>query len=783
MRVVLDIQGTQSRAHGDRGIARYLRELSGALAQWHPQMVDAFVLNPDLPPPGGIETLSALGHLARTDAVGRVPGSAVYHVGSPFEHVPIDRLWPPQARSGRMRLVVTVYDLIPEVFPDFYLASAPARRWYSSRIELIRRADRVFAISHATANDVITRLGLREEKVVMVGAGVSDRFRPPDDHAAALRSATQAVPGLARGYVLYTGGIDARKNITRLLEAYALLSPELRAAHELVIVCRVLPNERAALEHELAELKITGRVRFPGFVSDEDLITLYQACHLFVFPSLYEGFGLPVAEALACGAPVIAAGSSSLVELVADEAQFDPTDSDVIAAAMRAALTDEDLRARLRREGKPTWRGVADRTVEAYEELEPPQPMRRRRLRVAFVSPLPPQRSGVADASYRLIGELTRYFEVDAFADGDGERGTAPPGVSLASVSAFDRCERARGTYDQVIYALGNSEYHAGALALLKERPGIVLAHDLRLSGLYSWTAQERPDLEPRSFHAIIQAMYRDRVPPALGRHGWVDLDDAERYGIFMTQEVIAASERFLVHSRYAEQLARIDAKPEDVSKIGVLPFGIVSPDSFFEQRDESDFIVATFGIVAPVKQPQKIVEAFARIAGQYPQAKLAVVGRFLEDRDRALVLRRAEELGIRDRLTSTGRVSETEFHQWLARTTIAVQLRSWSSGETSAAVADCLAAGIPTVVSDIGSAAELPDDCVVKVDREISPERLGNELAALFENPQRRFRLSEAGRSYARSRAFRHVAARLSEVVVALHDEHQGNRRAAHVG
>src|SRR5439155_1138189 len=140
------------------------------------------------------------------------------------------------------------------------------------------------------------------------------------------------------------------------------------------------------LDAQLEQLGLAGQVLFPGYVGDAELVALYQACHLFVFPSLYEGFGLPVAEALACGAPALASGTSSLVELVSETAQFDPRDPNSIRAVLELALTDESFRVGLRREERPAWRDVADRTVEAYEQVRSHR-RSRLRLRLAFVSP------------------------------------------------------------------------------------------------------------------------------------------------------------------------------------------------------------------------------------------------------------------------------------------------------------------------------------------------------------------------------------------------------------
>src|SRR5262249_16953154 len=155
----------------------------------------------------------------------------------------------------------------------------------------------------------------------------------------------------------------------------------LRERHQLVIVCRIEPGELASMRSRLRGLGIADRVHFPGFVSDTDLIRLYQTCELFVFPSLYEGFGLPVAEAIASGAPVISSNSSSLPEPVRDPAAlFDPRDEDSIRAALERSLTDPGFLRRLREvelDARYSWSGVADRTAAVYEELlEKPRPRR-----------------------------------------------------------------------------------------------------------------------------------------------------------------------------------------------------------------------------------------------------------------------------------------------------------------------------------------------------------------------------------------------------------------------
>jgi len=752
-----DIQGIQSTAHGERGIARYLTELSRALERRHPESVARYLLDPQLAVPGTIEYLVGSGRLAFTDQASGEEAS-VYHVGSPFEYVPLERVWPRWAHRLGLRLAVTLYDLIPHVFPEIYLTEPAVTAWYRSRLGLVRRADRVLAISEATARDAIERLGLPEERVVVVGAGVSEWFHPPASRAEALAGLRASQPRLEPGFVLYTGGIEPRKNIDRLLEAYAGLPEALRARHQLVVVCRVLPHERTKLDAQLRRLGVADRVLFPGFVPDEDLLRFYQAAELFVFPALYEGFGLPIAEAIACGTPVIASRSSALTELVTDEeALFDPLETTAIRATLERALSDDALRERLgsRRLGeRHTWEGVARRTAEVYAELAEagPKPTRRR-PRIAVVSPLPPQHSGIAPYTYRMLEQLVGLCDVDAFFEGDEPEVEVPAGVSVGHIRSFELKERVRAGYDSVVFCLGNSEFHAEALALLRRRRGgVVLAHDVRLSGLYSWTAAYRPELLPWGFHDSLVSMYGHRIPPHVGTGGWIDYPEADRHGIYMAREVIALADRYLVHSEYGAQVARLDAAPGDAGKVETIEYLVPNPDEMPRaQSDEAAPVILSIGLVAPVKQTAKIVEAFGQVADRHPGATLAVVGPSVDDLEVERCVELARAAGVEDRVRITGAVDDDEFRGWLGRASLAVQLREHSNGETQATILDCLAAGIPTIVTALGSARELPDDAVVKVERGVSAEELGEQISSLLSDRPRRDAMAEAALRHAR--------------------------------
>ena len=337
--------------------------------------------NRDLPVPAeAVDALSPYGPVLASDNP-RLPADAVYHIPSPFEPAPLNRLWPENRRG--QPLYITLHDMIPAVFQDQQMPDAAVRRAYWARAQLIRQADRVLSVSRSTARDATRLIGVRENKIVVTGGGVSDDFRPPKSRSQAREQLCALRPAVDEEFVLYTGGMDYHKNIAGLLRGYARLPQDLRRRHNEGDILRGVDghtSERAGHDDpggpfagQAKALGIADRVIFAGFVTDEELVLLYQAASLFVFPSLYEGFGLPVVEALACGAPTLAGRNSSLVELVEDEALFDASDTQSIADALEHALGDERLRQELCRpeiRDRFSWARIAELTQNAYNEAD-----------------------------------------------------------------------------------------------------------------------------------------------------------------------------------------------------------------------------------------------------------------------------------------------------------------------------------------------------------------------------------------------------------------------------
>ncbi len=353
----------------------------------------------------------------------------------------------------------------------------------------------------------------------------------------------------------------------------------LRDRYKLVLVGRLgLDDPRGPYAAKAASLGISDRVVFAGFVPDEELVLLYQGASLFVFPSLYEGFGLPVVEALACGAPAIVGGNSSLVELVDDErALFDPTDPSSIQTALTRALTDGELLERLRRpeiRERFTWRRIAALTAAAYGEVSPrPRPARRRR-RILCVAPIPALGAD-GETTRSVLEAMTEQCDIDLLVD-DADADALPPGVEPLAAAGLERVERLRGGYDATVYWLGNSLDYALPMHVLRSRPGIVVAYNVRLAELYTSAASQRPDLEPRRVIDVLRSIYGEQFT---GTDNQNDVAAAE-LGVYMAREAIAQSTKFFVHFPSAVSMARLDAAADDLRKIDLLPLPLPQLDS-----------------------------------------------------------------------------------------------------------------------------------------------------------------------------------------------------------
>jgi len=371
MTIYLDVSAA---VHQRAGLARYAGSLAHALVAAHPERYALFYNRER-----GVEPLVGLEHLpTRTVALGYKPWRLLVWLGQlarvGFDHLlagaelfhATEHLLLPLRGTST---ILTVHDLIFRHLPAHH---KPLNRWYLNLTMPLycRRATHIIAISECTRRDLVAAYGLPPEKVTVVHEAAAPRFRPQPLEVV---TAVRARYGLPDRYLLFVGTIEPRKNLARLLAAFEAIHAE-GLTDGLVIVGRrgwLYDDFFASLEQS----PVRDAVFFPGYAPDEDLPAIYAGAQALILPSLYEGFGLPVLEAMACGVPVTCSDTSSLSEVAGGATLFfDPYDVKSITDALHRLLSDADLCAALQQRGFErvanfSWGRVAAETEAVYDAV------------------------------------------------------------------------------------------------------------------------------------------------------------------------------------------------------------------------------------------------------------------------------------------------------------------------------------------------------------------------------------------------------------------------------
>lgn len=657
---------------------------------------------------------------------------------------------------------VILYDLIPFIHRQPYLENSDVESWYENKLDHLRRGNLFLAISESSRQEGINYLGFPEDISVNISTAADSHFQ-----VQSISSEQEAVIrekyGLQQSYVMYTGGIDHRKNIEGLIRAYASLPKTLRAQHQLAIVCSIQSKDKSRLEELAKEHKLKNHeLVLTGFIPEDDLLALYSLCKVFVFPSWHEGFGLPALEAMSCGRAVIGSNKSSVPEVIGkEEALFDPMDDQSIAEKLIQVLNDDGFRAELEQHGlnqakKFTWDKSAVKAINAFESLyekykttKTITPIQSRRPKMAYVSPLPPERSGISDYSAELLPELSRHYDIDLIVAQDSiDSAWVNANCVIRSVDWF----RAHATnYERVLYHFGNSHFHQHMFSLLRDIPGVVVLHDFFLSGIVA--------------HMDVHGFNPDSWGVELySAHGYGAVK--ERYHVADTADVVwkypcnlsvlENAKGIIVHSDNSRRLATQWYGEEIDNNWVIIPHlrvSAVESNRASARRalnlGVDDFVVCSFGLLGPSKLNHRLLDAW--LASDLSKDKnciLVFVGENHNDEYGQKLIKIIRTSKADKRIHITGWADTTIFQYYLAAADIGVQLRTLSRGETSGTVLDCMNHGLPTIVNSNGSMADLDGRDIWKLPDDFTDTQLIQALEVLWRDTAKREQLSKSAKN-----------------------------------
>jgi glycosyltransferase involved in cell wall biosynthesis len=754
--VVVDARALQEPEYAERGIGRLAASLLAHARGAAPELECARLIalvDPGLPPLSA--PLRALFDAERGTAdTGAMERKAWFVEPSPMTHDPlfVARL----IAHPRVLSAAVVYDFIPLREPERYLAATGARISYHVALAWLARYRLHLAISLATAEDLARVLGRPGYQACVIGAPLDPVF--------------EGGGSAERRHVLVAGGAEARKNVACAVRAHAG-SAAMRDV-PLVVTGRYPAAEIAAIAAAYREAggKAEG-LRFAGHVSDAELARLYREALVLVCPSRAEGFSLPVIEAMAAGTPVIASDIDAHAELIGDPGLlFDPDDEAGLGRLIELVCREpgfaKDIvvgqegkwkRFRAAEVARRFWGALAARGVG----ISAPSVVTGRRPRVALLTPLPPDRSGCADYSAACTEELGKRVELHLFS---ATRAPAPR-AGAASVRPLSALASVSPTFDRVVGVMGNSPFHLGIASILLRYGGAAICHDARMLGFYGlFLGMERA---------------REVASAELGRNvgaeeiaGWIACE--ETLPTLFLGEFAGACEPLMFHSREAARLAGAQYGIAE----SVLPFALYRTwraEALAAPAREAararlgiaadEILLASFGLVHPTKLPEECVWALEMLRGWGVPARLCFVGRGVEGCPglRKLVDRLGLQVAVR---FLEDYASEDAYRDFLLAADVGIQLRSFGFGSVSGALADCIAAGLPSVANEgLAEAIEAPS-YVRRIPDRVSPVLIANAIAELLDAGAHKARATAEREDYAARHDLAHYAGRFSTLL-----------------
>ena len=654
-------------------------------------------------------------------------------------------------------MFITIYDLIPAVMP-IKEWPVPVKTEYNRRLSILKKWKNLnlICISEFTRKDVFNFCDPSLNSTIALAAADSKKFYT--------ERTSKTLP--KEFVIVFTGGFDYRKNMYGALKAYAKAFNSVSENHPIkrskfYFVCHATDKEIQEFYSEAIALGVKNQIVLTGYISDEELKLLYSQCDVFFFPSFYEGFGLPILEAMLGGAFILSADNSSLPEVCGNHAMFCKADdvndmANKLVLALNESLKEsiEDKRERQKYALSFSWEVTADRTLQFFSDcLAHSSPEVVEKKKIAIVTPWPEQRTGIANYIYKLVPYLSKYFYIDIFADNTNSTTINFEKNPCGNFFLIDELEKQYTNYDELIFEIGNSsEYHSGVYEMLLKYTGIVEIHDFVL--------------HPFFYHAYYltgkKTLYRDALERAYGQNGLDHYRAIKNKTLFpdnkkfpMCESASLLGKATIFHNRWSNDQCK------NTVNTHIIPLACFDQPYRHENtqtqelllqkiggKEKNTIIIGCFGYVNENKRPFQTVSAVKNLLSYGYKVKLIFWGNSnIPDFEKKL------KSSLQNSAFISGYLSGEEYACALELTDIVVNLRYPSMGESSGTLCEAYQYSKAVLVSDVNQYKEYPDEICWKVPvGKYEQECLTSMLKYLIDNPKVRKALGENAYDYAKN-------------------------------
>lgn len=600
--------------------------------------------------------------------------------------------------SHSVNKYLLVYDLIPLQFPDYYLGDQRGRHQYLSRFKELFNATHYFTISETVANDLSLQLGVSLEKITPVNGSYISRKDIKHSKPTGFSDSDK--------FILMPTGDDARKNNLRAAIAFEEFNSKSGYAYKLVLTSFFGDKSKSELNMQSNHLVFTGNIK------EQELAWLYANAELILFPSEYEGLGMPPLEAVEFGKPVLCSSIDVFKEISETAFYFcDPYDVDDISSKLqellinnKPAINQKEYERILK---SYSWTITAQRMNDTFVSNQSVKMQSTgRRLRVAVFGPDPSGYSAIGKVIQEQHYELSQYADVDYFLErGITEKAKAST-VRINYLTYVANClnpwsltRKETAQYDRIIYHIGNSEYHVATVVKALAFPSTVVLHDTHIAGVLGI-------VRDHGYITNTRYDYEKKFQKSIREYKGIKEEDFDSDAI---GSIVNVSKKVITHSEYAAAAARqVLIDDGDNDKITKVNLPTPAPYAAYEITPSDRFVVGYAGIIHAAKGLNLISDLAESKHGQ-PIA-LKVFGFSL------LADEAKDKLSKISNLDLIVAPSDTRFIHELESCNVVVGFRPDYHGETSLSTLETLRLGRPVIVNAVGWFKELPDELVYKV-------------------------------------------------------------------